>query len=119
MSVILEKIVAEQLVSFLDKHNIINYSPFGFMKNKSTNDAFTLIVDKIIEYLNNKLCANCEFLDLSEAFDCINHEELLDKVYQDGIQGIPHKLIQSYLTNRTYIVQIDYKMDKFLEKLPI
>jgi hypothetical protein len=46
MSVILEKIVAEQLVSFLDKHNIINYSPFGFMKTKSTNDAFTLIVDK-------------------------------------------------------------------------
>jgi hypothetical protein len=55
MSVILEKIVAKELVSFLDKHNIINYSQFGFRKNKSTNDAIAFMVDKIIEYLDNEL----------------------------------------------------------------
>jgi hypothetical protein len=38
MWMLLEKIVAKLLVSFLDKHNIINYSQFGFRKNKSTND---------------------------------------------------------------------------------
>jgi hypothetical protein len=51
---ILEKIVAKQLVSFLDKHNIINYCQFGFRKNKSTNDATAFMVDKIIEYLDSK-----------------------------------------------------------------
>jgi hypothetical protein len=36
------------------------------------------MVDKIIEYLDSKLCANCVFLDLSKAFDCMDHEVLLD-----------------------------------------
>jgi potassium voltage-gated channel Eag-related subfamily H protein 8 len=48
MSLILEKIVAKQLVSFLDKHNIINYSQFAFRKNKSTKDAIAFMVDNII-----------------------------------------------------------------------
>jgi hypothetical protein len=52
------------LVSFLDKHNTINFSQFGFRKNKSTNDAIAFMEDKIIKYLDNKLCANCAFLDL-------------------------------------------------------
>jgi hypothetical protein len=49
VSMLLEKRVAKQLVSFLDKHNIINYSQFGFRKNKSTNDAIALMVDTVIE----------------------------------------------------------------------
>jgi hypothetical protein len=107
---LLEKIVAKQLVLFLDKHNIINYSQFGFRKNKSTNDAIALMVDTIIEY---QLSASCVFLDLSKAFDYIDHEVLLDKWYQYGIRGISHKLIQSYLNIGTQTIHIDYKVDKF------
>jgi hypothetical protein len=39
LSKVLEKVIAKQLIAFLEKHNILNKSQFGFKKNKSTNSA--------------------------------------------------------------------------------
>jgi retron-type reverse transcriptase len=111
LSKILEKIISKRMLAFLEKHKILNPSQFGFRRNKSTQDAIALIVDNITESLNNKLYSDCVFLDLSKAFDCIEHNILLDKLYWYGIRGIPHTLIQSYLANRTQIVQISHKVD--------
>jgi hypothetical protein len=46
---VLEKVTANQLTAFLDKHNILNKSQFGFRKNKSTNDAIATIIENIID----------------------------------------------------------------------
>jgi hypothetical protein len=51
---VLENIIANQLIDFLDKHNILNKSQFGFRINKSTNDAIATIIENIIDNLNNK-----------------------------------------------------------------
>jgi hypothetical protein len=65
------------------------------------NDPIATIIENIIESLNDKTKCNCVLLDLSKAFDCIQHDILMDKLYKYGVQGIPHKLIESYLRNRT------------------
>jgi hypothetical protein len=54
VSKVLEKVIGNQLIDFLDKHNIFNKSQFGFRKNKFTNDAIATIIENIIENLNNK-----------------------------------------------------------------
>jgi hypothetical protein len=63
LSKILEKVIENQLISLLDKHNIFNKSQFGFGKNKSTKDATATIIKNIIENLNNKIKRNCVLSD--------------------------------------------------------
>ena len=46
------------------------------------------------------------FLDLSKAFDCCDHEILLDKLYHYGIRGVSHKLFSNFLHNRMQCTKI-------------
>jgi hypothetical protein len=107
-SKVLDKVIANQLIAFLEKHNILNKSQYGFRKNESTNVAIAIIIDNIIESLDDKTKCNYVLLDLSKAFDCIQHDILMDKLYKYGVQGIPHKLIASYLRNRTQHVKVTH-----------
>jgi hypothetical protein len=101
LSKVLEKVIANQLMAFLEKHDILNKSQFGFRKNESMKDAIATIIENIIESLNDKTKCNCVLLHLSKAFDCIQHDILMDKLYKYGVRGIPHELIESYLRNTT------------------
>ena len=106
-SKVLERLVYNQLYLFLGKNDIIYKYQFGFRKGYSTEQAILEIADNLNSAIDNKQITCGLFLDFSKAFDTVNHNILLSKLYTYGIRGTPFKWFQSYLCNRTQFVKID------------
>ena len=105
---ILDRIVYNQLESYLDKNNIFfEYQfQFGFRKGHSTEQAILEITDSLKTAIDKKEITCGLFLDFSKAFDTVNFEILLSKLDKYGVRGIQHDWFKSYLTNRKQYVRI-------------
>ena len=102
---IFEKIIYNRLISFFNKQNIIQDTQFGFRKGHSTELAVAKFYEDTLINLDNNFTTCAIILDLSKAFDSVNREILLFKLYKYGIRGNIHNLIRSYLKNRTQYIQ--------------
>jgi hypothetical protein len=69
-----------RVVNFLNKFNLVSEAKNGFRKNKSSLRQFKLLLREIKKTQDYKQLAFGIFLDLSEAFDVINHNLLLAKL---------------------------------------
>ena len=98
---IFEKLIYSRLYSFLTSKNIIYDKQFGFRQNHSTAHAINYSVNKILSELEKRNHVIGIFVDLSKAFDTIDHEKLLVKLEHYGIRGVCFNLLKSYLVNRT------------------
>ena len=97
---VFEKVLYSRLYNFLTSMNVIYDKQFGFRKNHSTSHAINYSVDKILKEIESKNHVIGVFIDLSKAFDTIDHKKLLAKLECYGIRGIPLDLLRSYLSNR-------------------
>ena len=110
---IFEKIIYDRLYSFLISKGIINENQFGFRKGHSTSSALNYSVEYIESLLAQKQHVLGIFIDLSKAFDTIDHNKLVTKLERYGIRGNALQLISSYLSNRKqYVNVLDAKSDK-------
>ena len=105
----------KRLNSFLLVNNVLNSSQFGFRKNFSTELAIIQLLDKIIDSLSRKEHIIAIFMDLSKAFDTIDHNILLYKLKNYGIRGIALSWFKSYLSDRKQYVFINNKSSSMLD----
>ena len=105
-SKIYERAIYNRLVQFFHDFSLFNKSQHGFRKNKSTTSGIFEIVENILKNLDDHEKVFGLFLDLSKAFDCVDHSILLKKLETYGIRGQAWKLLQSYLTNRYQYVEL-------------
>ena len=98
---IFEKIIYSRLYSFFVSQNVMYDKQFGFRSNHSTSHAINYSIHNILQNIEAKNHVIGIFIDLSKAFDTIDHKKLLVKLEQYGIRGPCHDLIRTYLMNRT------------------
>ena len=106
-SKILEKLFDIRFESFLKKNNVLNESQYGFRSGRSTLMALTEMLEEITTAKDKKMSTVAVFIDLKKAFDTLNHEILVNKLYHYGIRGIVLEWIVSYLSKRKQFVQIN------------
>ena len=86
-SKVLERLMYNRVIKFINKHNILYKYQFGVKKAPSTCMPLTIIIDKIVEALDNHEHVMVLHLDLAKTFDMVDHNILLDKLYHYGILG--------------------------------
>ncbi|KAI0223362.1 putative RNA-directed DNA polymerase from transposon BS [Lamellibrachia satsuma] len=107
ISKLLEKYVASQIRQYLDTNDLFDVFQSAYRPAHSCETALVRIQYGILHSLNNRNTVILVLLDLSAAFDTVDHRLLLVKLHEIGIRDNAHRWIQSYLSQRTQAVKVD------------
>ena len=107
LSKILEKVVLQQLLSHLQENGLCNAFQSAYRAGHSTETALLRVVNDLLHAIDNDKVSVLLLLDLSAAFDTVDHQILLSRLQNIfGIRSTAFEWFQSYLKNRTQSVSI-------------
>ena len=109
VSKVFERIIHNQLYQYFIDNKLFYQNQYGFRQNHSTEMAAMDLIDRIVCEMDNGNTPISIFLDLSKAFDTLDHGILREKLCYYGINGTALELLSSYLKNRKQIVLYDEK----------
>ncbi|GFO47561.1 reverse transcriptase [Plakobranchus ocellatus] len=108
LSKILEKIVLQQLLGHIEKNGLHEIFQSAYKQQQSTETALLKVTSDILDSIDNRKICILSLLDLSSAFDTIDHFILLERLENTfGISGTALLWLRSYLEYRTQSVQIN------------
>ena len=107
ISKVFEKVMNLQLTAYLNVNGKFSPNQYGFRQNHSTELAALELVDRLTQDMLAGSNPFSVFIDLSKAFDTLDHEILLYKLERLGIVGNKLSWFRSYLTDRSQYVDID------------
>ena len=88
---IFEEIMYKRMTSYIEQHDLLYPSQYGFRKGHSTQHAI-LDINDIQANMNQRLLSCGVFIDLKKAFDTVDHEILLNNLNHYGFRGIINEI---------------------------
>ena len=104
ISKVIERIVYDQLYEYFNKNKLVYDSQYGFRQLHSTELAALEITDRLTQNIDEGKVSITIYLDLSKAFDTLNHQILLDKLDYYGVKDTANAWFKSYLSSRNQFV---------------
>ena len=101
----MERIVFNQLINYLNENSLFDTRQSAYRKFHSLETLLLSIVDDFLNRLDNNSNIQIILLDISAAFDTIDHSILIKRLEDIGIVGIPLAWIKSYLSERTFSIK--------------
>ena len=95
------------MLKFIYVHKIFSKSQFGFRKGVSTETALINFIDYIHKGLTAKHYVRAVFMDLSKAFDVMDHDILETKLQHYGFRGTFLEFLMRFVRNRKYFVNVN------------
>jgi hypothetical protein len=106
VSKLLERLIARQLIGYLNAHHLLPDLQSAYRAHHSTETAVLKVLSDILLAVDGGDLSMLTLLDLSAAFDTVDHTILLRRLQHSyGLQNTVLQWFQSYLTNRTQFVR--------------
>ena len=106
-SKILERAVFIQLVEYLESNQLLNPNHHGCRRGHNTATALLQMYDQWLEEVENDKMVGVMLIDLSAAFDMVDHSILLRKLELYGLDELPVRWMGNYLSSRSQVVMVD------------
>uniref|UniRef100_A0AAQ5ZG27 Reverse transcriptase domain-containing protein n=1 Tax=Amphiprion ocellaris TaxID=80972 RepID=A0AAQ5ZG27_AMPOC len=104
LSKIMEKIAYDQINLYFCKNGLNSSSQHAYKNGHSTTTALAQNTDDWMNYIEDKKLVGTVLLDMSAAFDLLDHDLLLEKLRAYGFQNSAIQWVKSYLSNREFTV---------------
>lgn len=115
---IFEKLVYNQMISFILENNILHSNQSGFRNGFSTSSAALDVKEHIIKCLEKNKFVCAVLIDLSKAFDTVDHLILLKKLFLYGFRDISFDWCESYLKERKQQVLVNETLSDVMDEKP-